>query len=77
MTHETNRPFDAVIVYRIDRFARNLRVLLSVIDELSAYGVDFISANESIDTSTPFGKAMLGIIGVFAELERNSIQERT
>lgn len=77
MTHESKRPFDAVIVYRIDRFARNLRVLLSVIDELSAYGVDFISANESIDTSTPFGKAMLGIIGVFAELERNSIQERT
>ena len=71
------RPFDIVAVYRIDRFARRLRILLDVIDYFERYDIQFISANESIDTSTPFGKAMLGIIGVIAELEIETTKART
>lgn len=71
------RPFDVVAVYRIDRFARSLKILLEAIDFFEDNGVKFISANESIDTSTPFGRAMLGIIGVIAELERATIKQRT
>ena len=77
MAPEDERPFDAVAVYKIDRFARQLKILLDVIEFFDTYGVQFISANESIDTSTPFGKAMLGIVGVIAELERDTIVQRT
>lgn len=77
MAPEGERPFDAVAVYKIDRFARRLKILLDVIDFFDEYGVQFISANESIDTSTPFGKAMLGIVGIIAELERDTIIKRT
>lgn len=77
MASEGERPFDIVAVYKIDRFARQLRILLDVIELFDDYGIKFISANESIDTSTPFGKAMLGIIGVIAELERDTIVRRT
>jgi len=71
------RPFDVVIVYKIDRFARQLSLLLEIVDRLTAYEVGFISTQESIDTSNAFGKAMLGILWVFAELERDMILERT
>lgn len=71
------KPFDIVVVYRIDRFARRLRILLDVIDYFEQYDIQFISANESIDTTTPFGKAMLGIIGVIAELEIETTKART
>lgn len=71
-----DRPFDLVIVYKIDRFARNLKYLLDIVTELDNNKAGFISANESIDTSTPFGKAMLAMLGVFAELERSTIQSR-
>lgn len=74
---EERKPFDVVAVYKIDRFARRLKVLLNVIDFLEERKVKFISANESIDTSTPFGRAMLGIIGVIAELEIETTKERT
>lgn len=77
MSPESDRPFDIVAVYKIDRFARQLKILLEVIEFLEEHEVKFISANESIDTSTPFGKAMLGIIGVIAELERDTILKRT
>ncbi len=70
-------PFDIVIVYKIDRFARKLSVLLDVVDKLKLYEVWFISTQESIDTNSAFGNAMLGILGVFAELEKDMIQERT
>ena len=63
------KPFDIVAVYRIDRFARKLKILLDVIEFFEKHDIQFMSANESIDTSTPFGRAMLGIIGVIAELE--------
>lgn len=71
------KPFDVVAVYKIDRFARKLRVLLETIDWFEQYNLEFVSVHESIDTSTPFGKAMLGIIGVISELEIENIKIRT
>src|SRR3989344_2090616 len=72
-----SKPFDVVAVFKIDRFARKLRILMDVIKFFEVYKIEFISATESIDTSTPFGRAMLGIMGVIAELELETIKERT
>ena len=74
---EGQKPFDVVAVYKIDRFARRLKILLEVIEFFEESDIQFLSANESIDTSTPFGKAMLGIVGVIAELEIETTKERT
>lgn len=70
-------PFDIVAVFKIDRLARRLKVLLRVIDFFEEHKIEFISANETIDTSTPFGRAVLGILGVIAELEIENIALRT
>src|SRR3989344_2714232 len=72
-----HKPFDTVAVFKIDRFARKLRILMDVLDFFEENGIEFISATESIDTSTPFGRAMLSIMGVIAELERENILQRT
>jgi site-specific DNA recombinase len=71
------KPFDVVAVFKVDRFARKLSILMDVIDFFREYNVEFVSATEAIDTSTPFGRAMLGIMGVIAELELETIKERT
>jgi len=71
-----NKPFDAVAVYKIDRLARKLTILLDIVALFEKCGVDLISVNESIDTSTPFGRAILSIMGVIAELEIETIKER-
>ena len=70
-------PFDIVAVFKIDRLARRLKVLLNVIDFFEDNKIEFISANETIDTSTPFGRAVLGMMGVIAELEIENIALRT
>lgn len=72
-----DRPFDTIAVFKIDRFARRLKILLDVVEFFEKYDISFISANESIDTSTPFGKAILGIMGVIAELELETTKLRT
>lgn len=74
---EGAKPFDAVAVYKIDRFARKLSILLDAISFFEHSQIEFISINESIDTSSAFGRAMLSIIGVIAELERDTIKART
>ncbi|OGC48128.1 hypothetical protein A2W32_04675, partial [candidate division WWE3 bacterium RBG_16_37_10] len=74
---EGEKPFSVVAVFKIDRFARRLKVLLDVIDFFEKYGIKFISVHESIDTSTPFGRAILGIVGVLSELEMETIAMRT
>lgn len=67
-----------VIVYKIDRLSRSQRDTLYLIEDIfNPYGVDFISMNESMDTSTPLGRLMLGILSAFAQLERENIRERT
>lgn len=68
---------DAVVVYKLDRLSRSQKDTLTLIeDELLAYGTDFVSINENFDTSTPFGRAMIGILSVFAQLEKDQITER-
>jgi site-specific DNA recombinase len=70
--------FDVVLVYKLDRLSRSQRDTLYLIEEIFLLnGVDFVSMNESFDTSTPFGRAMIGILSVFAQLEREQIKERT
>lgn len=65
-----------IVVYRLDRISRSVVDFANIIDILNKYNVDFISANEKFDTSTPVGKAMLYIVMVFAQLERETIAER-
>lgn len=74
---ETDK-FDLVLVYKLDRLSRSQRDTLYLIEEIfRPKNVDFISMQESFDTSTPFGKAMIGLLAVFAQLEREQIKERT
>lgn len=65
-----------VIVYRIDRISRSVLDFATIYGKLEQHNVEFVSATEQFDTSTPMGKAMLQIIMVFAELERKTIQLR-
>lgn len=68
---------DVVVVYRLDRLSRSQRDTLTLIeDHFLKNNVDFVSITETLDTSTPFGKAMIGILSVFAQLERETITER-
>jgi|ERR1051326_389198 DNA invertase Pin-like site-specific DNA recombinase len=76
MNDAKKRRFDAVYVARFDRFARSVKHLVTALEEFHALGVDFISLNESIDTSTPMGKMVFTILGAVAELERSLIRER-
>ena len=74
---ETDK-FEMVLVYKLDRLSRSQRDTLYLIEEVfRPNDVDFISMQESFDTSTPFGKAMIGLLAVFAQLEREQIKERT
>lgn len=69
---------DKVVVYKLDRLSRSQKDTMFLIeDEFLAHGVDFVSMSENFDTSTPFGRAMIGILAVFAQLERENIKERT
>lgn len=69
--------YDAVLVYKLDRLSRSQKDTLYLIEEVFLpRGVEFVSMNESFDTSTPFGRAMIGILSVFAQLEREQITER-
>lgn len=68
----------AVVVYKLDRLSRSQKDTLYLIEDVFLpHGVDFISLNESIDTSTPYGRAMIGILSAFAQLERENIYLRT
>lgn len=68
--------FTHLLVWKIDRISRNLLDFANMFQELKQLGVTFISKNEQFDTSTAMGEAMLKIILVFAELERNMTSER-
>lgn len=73
-----NKLIDKVVVYKIDRLSRSQKDTLYLIEDVfNPYGVDFVSMNESMDTSTPLGRLMLGILSAFAQLERENIRERT
>lgn len=69
--------FDVVMVYRLDRLSRSQRDTMTLIqDHFLKSNVAFVSVSETLDTTTPFGMAMIGILAVFAELERATITER-
>ncbi len=70
------RKGDVVYTESISRIARNTKDLLTIVEQLTAKGVDFVSMKECIDTATPQGKFMLTVFGAMAELERESILER-
>lgn len=73
-----NKRIKSVIVYKLDRLSRSQKDTLYLIEDVfNPNGVDFVSLNESMDTSTPLGRLMLGILSAFAQLERENIRERT
>lgn len=70
------RSFNAVLVWKFDRFARSVSHLLRALETFSSLGISFVSLSEQIDTSTPMGKTVFTILGAVAELERSLTQER-
>ncbi len=76
MNDAKKRRFDAVLVWRFDRFARSTKHLILALEEFRNLGIDFISYQENIDTSSPLGSAIFTIISAVAQLERDIIAER-
>ncbi len=72
----TRRGFDVLVVWRLDRLGRNLRHLVTLLDELHAVGVSFVSLGEGIDCTTPAGRLQLHVLAALAEFERGRIAER-
>jgi DNA invertase Pin-like site-specific DNA recombinase len=72
----TRRDFDVVMVWAVDRLGRSLGHLVNFLSELHAKKVDLFIYQQGVDTTTPGGKALFGMMGVFAEFERSMIQER-
>lgn len=70
------RRFDAVVVWKFDRFARSVSHLLRALETFSSLGIAFVSLSEQIDTTTPTGKMVFTVLGAVAELERSLIAER-
>src|SRR6266576_1896851 len=70
------RRFDVLVCWRLDRLGRNLKHLITLLEDLQALGVPFVSLAEGIDATTPAGKLQMHILGAIAEFERARIQER-
>ena len=70
------RKFDVVLVWKFDRFARSLQTLISGLEVCRAFGIDFVSVTESLDTSLPAGEMLFQLIGAVAQFERSLITER-
>jgi DNA invertase Pin-like site-specific DNA recombinase len=76
MDDARKRQFDAIVVWRFDRFARSTKHLLLALEEFRSLGIQFISYQENVDTSTPLGQALFTIVSAVAQLERELIRER-
>lgn len=70
------RQIDAVLVWRLDRWGRSLLDLIGTLNELSALNVGFVSLTEALDMTTPSGRALAGMLAVFAEFERDILRDR-
>jgi putative DNA-invertase from lambdoid prophage Rac len=70
------REIDAIIVWRLDRWGRSVADLMTTLRELTDLGVGFISLTEALDLTTPSGRAMAGMLAIFAEFEREILRER-
>jgi putative DNA-invertase from lambdoid prophage Rac len=71
------REIDVVLVWRLDRWGRSVTDLLNTLEELDHLGVGFVSLTEALDMTTPAGRAMAGLLAVFAAFERDILRERT
>ncbi len=76
MQDSRKRKFDAVLVWKFDRFARSLRQLVAALELFRKFGIDFVSATEALDTSLPSGELVFQIFGAIAQFERALIGER-
>jgi len=76
LTDAKRRKFDVLVCWRLDRLGRNLKHLITLLDDLQALGVAFVSLAEGIDATTPAGKLQLHILAAIAEFERERIRER-
>jgi DNA invertase Pin-like site-specific DNA recombinase len=76
MSEARRRKFDAILVWKLDRWARSLRWLINSLAELEHLGVAFVSYRDNIDLSTPAGRLMVQILGAMGEFEKSLIQER-
>jgi DNA invertase Pin-like site-specific DNA recombinase len=76
MADAHRRMFDAIVVWKFDRFARSTSHLLRALETFQALGIEFVSLTEGVDTSTPMGKMIFTVLGAVAELERSLIAER-
>lgn len=70
------REIDAILVWKLDRWGRSVADLVTTLHELSALDVAFVSLTEALDMSTPSGRALAGMLAVFAEFERDLLRER-
>lgn len=70
------REIDVVLVWRLDRWGRSVADLLATLQELEHLGVGFVSLTEALDLTTPVGRAMAGLLAVFAQFERDILRER-
>lgn len=71
------RAGDKFVVYKLDRLARSTKQLYELTDSLTEKGVEFVSIRDNLDTTTSTGRAMFGMLSVFAEFEKDIISERT
>lgn len=76
MAAAKQRRFDAVLVWKLDRFGRSLKHLVAALGEFEALGVAFVSLRDSFDLTTPAGRLMFNLVASFAEFERDLIRER-
>ena len=76
VTDAKRRQFDVVLCWRLDRLGRNLKHLITLLEEFQSLGVAFVSLHEGIDATTPAGKLQVHILGAIAEFERARIRER-
>src|SRR5579863_7978640 len=76
MAGAKSRAFDILLVWKLDRFARSLKHLVTALAEFDALGVQFVSLRDNLDLTTPSGRLMFHVIGAMAEFERALIQER-
>src|ERR1700682_5318332 len=76
MDDARKRQFDAIVVWRFDRFARSTKHLLLALEEFRSLGIQFISYQENVDTSSALGQALFTIVSAVAQLERDLIRER-
>ena len=70
------REIDAIVVWRLDRWGRSVADLMTTLRELTGLGVGFVSLTEALDLTTPTGRAMAGMLAIFAEFEREILRER-